>query len=89
MSYAAATGPSGWGLVAMTGFLLLFIGLSVAGCYTVLFRGRRAGSWIRRPTAQRRLDEQFARGQIDQHEYLRLSAELTQERPRYGPRHGA
>lgn len=81
MGYAAGTGPSGAGLVAMAVILALFVCLSVTAGVTLLFRGGRLRHGARRPTAQRRLDEQFARGQLDEHEYLRLSAELAEERP--------
>jgi uncharacterized membrane protein len=84
MSYAAGSGPTGPGLVALIVLLALLIGLSVAVGCILLFRDDRPGRRVRRSTAQRRLDEQFARGQIDEKEYLRLSAELTEERSNGG-----
>lgn len=84
MSYAAGSGPTGPGLVALIVLLALLIGLSVAVGCILLFRDGRPGRRVRRSTAQRRLDEQFARGQINEKEYLRLSAELTEERSNGG-----
>jgi putative membrane protein len=85
MSYAAAVGPSGWSLVAMTVLVGLFIGLSVAG-YALLSRGRRTARRAARSAAQRLLDDRFARGEIDEQEYLHLAAELTEARPSKGRR---
>jgi uncharacterized membrane protein len=84
MSYAAGSGPTGPGLVALIVLLALLIGLSVAVGCILLFRDGQPARRVRRSTAQRRLDEQFARGQIDEKEYLRLSAELTEQRSNGG-----
>jgi putative membrane protein len=78
---SAAAAPSGWGWVAMTMSVLLFAGLSV-GAYLLLVRGGRpAGRSARPSSAQRRLADQFARGQIDEQEYRHLAAALEEGTP--------
>jgi hypothetical protein len=62
MSYAAGSGPTGPGLVALIVLLALLIGLSVAVGCILLSRDGQPGRRVRRSTGQRRLDEQFARG---------------------------
>lgn len=73
MADAHSAGPSGWGWLAMAMSVLVLAALAVAA-YRSLLRG--ANGSVGRASAQRRLADQFARGQITEQEYLRLSAEL-------------
>jgi uncharacterized membrane protein len=85
MTYTAPAAPSGWAWLAMAMSVLLLAGLSV-GAYLLIFRsGGRAAP---RTAAERRLTEQFARGQITQQEYhhLRASLDALREGRRRGVR---
>ena len=73
MTYAAGSGPSGWAWVAMAVSVVLLAALSV-GAYLLLFRGGSRPP--RRTSAERRLADQVARGQITEEEYLHLMAAL-------------
>jgi uncharacterized membrane protein len=65
----------------MTVSVLVFAGLSV-GAYLHLSRWRtRTGRTDEHSVAERRLAEQFARGQIDEQEYRHLAAVLSEARP--------
>lgn len=74
---ALSAGPSGWGWLAMGMSVLVLAGLAV-GAYRLLLRG--ASGSVGRASAQRRLAEQFARGQVTEQEYRHLSAELDAPR---------
>jgi putative membrane protein len=67
------TGMGGWGYLLGAGTMLLFWSLAIFG---VVLLVRTAGSAVRpvpdvRQTAQRALDERYARGEIDEEEYQR------------------
>ncbi len=71
MWYGEGPGWGGW--LAMTLVMLAFWGLLVAGG-VALWRSQRGGPRHTRPPepdAQRLLDERFARGEIDEEDYLR------------------
>lgn len=64
-------GPGWGGWLAMTVMMLVFWGLLVAGA-AALWRGARrdVGHREGRSDAERLLDERFARGEIDEADYL-------------------
>lgn len=70
---ALSAGPSGWAWLAMAMSVLVLAALAF-GAYRSLLRG--ASGSVGRASAQRRLADQFARGQITEQEYRHLSAEL-------------
>lgn len=77
MTYAVGAGPSGWAWVAMTASVVLLAGITV-GAYLLLSRGGGRGGSARHRSAERRLAEQLARGQITEQEYLHLRAEIDE-----------
>lgn len=77
MAYSAQGGVSGWAWAAMAVAVLLLAALSF-GAFLILLRGGSRPA--RDQSAQRRLNEQFARGQITEQAYRRLSAELDAPR---------
>lgn len=83
MTYALSAGPSGWAWLAMAVSVLVLGALS-GGAYLLLVRG--GGRPAEHASAERRLAEQFARGQITEQEYLHLTAAL--DAANSGPRRG-
>ena len=81
MMYWTDNDVTGWGWAAMTIGMLLFWALVIAGA-VLLFRAldrpsdRPAGPG-RRPSPEQVLAERFARGEIDEDEYRRRLATLT------------
>jgi putative membrane protein len=68
-------GIGGWGMAMMTVSSLLFWGLIIAGIVVLIrYTGRGANPApppAERPTPQQVLADRFARGEIDEEEYLR------------------
>lgn len=80
MTYSATSGPSGWAWVTMTVIVLLFVGLSAASYLLLARGGGRTRGTARRASAERRLADRFARGEIDEREYRHLATALAAAR---------
>ncbi|HEX8347243.1 MAG TPA: hypothetical protein VF657_21265 [Actinoplanes sp.] len=82
-------GMGGWGMVLMTVIGLLFWALVIVGIVALVryldSDGRRGGPEMHRPTPQQTLAERFARGNIDEDEYIQRLQVLDTTTPTRGP----
>lgn len=68
---------SGWGWVGMTLSTVLFVGLLVLGGLLLVRVARQPERPLTPPTPEQLLAERYARGDIDEEEYRRRLATLT------------
>jgi putative membrane protein len=82
-------GMPGWGMALMTVSSVLFWALVFAGIVAVVRHtgrdARRSGPVVHGPAPQQTLADRFARGDIDEDEYLRRRHILGETAPPRGP----